>query len=258
MGHKLGQVFIKDNNILDKIIKVSDLTSVDTVVEIGCGDGDLTERLVHAAGSVIVIEIDEACIKATQQRLSGTNNVTFIHQDVLEFDFFTLGTEFKLVANIPYYISAKIMKSLIRYRRVIERATVMVQKEFCDKLVAKSGSKLYTSLSVYFSAFFDTTFQFDVSRNSFRPIPNVDSAVFTTVPHYRYDLAEDAPLFDIVRSAFWGRRKPLKSALKKSPYLSLKKGFDSDPDVKEMMSLRGEVLSLDQYITLCKKIEPYF
>lgn len=258
MGHKLGQVFIKDNNILDKIVKVSGVTADDVVVEIGCGDGDLTERLVRLAKHVVVIEIDATCIQATKEKLGDIQNVTFIHQDVLAFDFSTLETRFKLVANIPYYISAKIMKALIRYRNGIDQATVMVQKEFCDKLVAKPGSKLYTSLSVYFSAFFDTTFQFDVSRNSFRPVPNVDSAVFISVPHYRYDVDEDAPLFDIVRSAFWGRRKPLRSALKKSPYLSLKKGFDSDEDIAQTLSLRGEVLTLDEYITLSQKIEPYF
>ena len=239
-------------------MKSANLSADDMVVEIGCGDGDLTERLAKVAKKVIVVEIDEACIRSTQDRVSGFDNITFIHQDVLTFDFSTLGIPFKLVANIPYYISAKIMKTLISYRDVIQHATVMVQKEFCDKLVAKPGSKLYTSLSVYFSAFFDTSFQFDVSRNSFRPVPNVDSAVFVSVPHFRYDLAEDAPLFEVVRSAFWGRRKPLKSALKKSPYLSLKSGFDAEESIQDMLSKRGETLTLDQYITLCKKIEGYF
>ena len=126
MGHKLGQVFIKDNNILDKIIKASGVTKDDVVVEIGCGDGDLTERLAAIAKQVVVIEIDEACIDATKLRIGDLPNVTFIHQDVLEFGFFSLDTRFKLVANIPYYISAKIMKALIRYREVIEHATVMV------------------------------------------------------------------------------------------------------------------------------------
>jgi 16S rRNA (adenine1518-N6/adenine1519-N6)-dimethyltransferase len=258
MGHKLGQVFLKDKNILDKIIVSSEITSDDIVVEIGCGDGDLTERLAAIAKQVIVVEIDEACITSTQERVQNFENVSFIHQDVLTFDFSSVGSNFKLVANIPYYISAKIMKCLIKYRRSIEHATVMVQKEFCDKLVAAPGSKLYTSLSVYFSAFFDTEFEFNVSRNSFQPIPNVDSAVFTAVPHFRYDISEDAPLFDVVRSAFWGRRKPLKSALKKTPYLNLKKGFEDEADIREFMTLRGEVLTLDQFIMLCKKLEAYF
>ena len=257
MSHKLGQVFLKDGNILRKILSESGVTRSDVVVEVGCGDGDLTVLLADAAKKLIVIELDPICIEATKVALGTRDNVEFVHQDVLKFDFESIGSKFKIVANIPYYISAKMMKSCITYRHLIETGTFMVQKEFCEKLVAKPKAKVYTSLTVFFSAFFDSKFLFNVSRTCFKPVPNVDSAVFQCRPHGLYEFDEEDTLFDIVRSSFWGRRKPLRSALKKSPYLSLLPGFDVHENVQDMMARRGEELSLKEFITLCKHLKAY-
>lgn len=133
----------------------------------------------------------------------------------------------------------------------------MVQKEFASKLVAKPGNALYTSFSVYTSAYFDVDYLFNVSRNCFYPVPNVDSAVIRLTPSPKPIPGNVDDFFAMVHSGFWGRRKPLKSALSKSPYIIV------DPQFKECLfftqnpTIRAESVSLDTFIQLFSEIHPY-
>lgn len=256
MGHRLGQVFLKDANICRKIIEAAALSDADFVLEIGCGAGDLTVFLQEKTKQMSVVELDPVCIEKTKDRLPDAS-IQFFHQDVLDFDFGLVPSPMTVVANIPYYISAKIIKRLIDHRSQIKRAIIMVQKEFADKLVAPPGDHLYTSLSVYTSFFYEVRFLFKVSKTCFLPVPKVDSAVIELVPKVEVPSFEDESFFNMVRSVFWGRRKPLASALSKTPYLKLDPAFKDTPFVREHGKRRGEMLSLAEFLVLYQDIAKF-
>jgi len=255
MPHKLGQVFLTDRNILQKIIKAADLSPDDYVVEIGCGEGILTCALAERVKHVFVIEIDRSCIDATQNAACHLSNITYIHSDVLEFDFASLNQpSLRIVANIPYYISAKIVKKIIEYRSIIHSALVMTQKEFAEKLVAEPGQASYTSLGVYASYFLDRLICFNVSKTCFKPVPEVDSSIIKLIP--LEDKEEIPELFNLVRTGFWGRRKPYLSALKKGPYLSFKSSQLNELEFfKKRPGVRAETLSLTSFIELYEEMK---
>ena len=257
MAHKLGQVFLKDSNIIRKICDFSSVTSDDVVVEIGCGEGVLTIELAKKAKHVIVVEIDEKCIRKTKETTADFSNITFVHQDILTFDFSTINEPtLKVVANIPYYISAKIMKVIIANRTIISEVVLMIQKEFAEKLMATPGMDTYTSLTLYTQYFFEFYSGFHVSRTCFKPIPAVDSRVIKFCP--RENVTDDLELENVIRSGFWGRRKPLISALKKSPYLSLDKvKLKEVPFFKEKPLIRAEVLCLAEFQFILKQLKEY-
>ena len=136
----LGQVFIKDKNIIDKIIRYAELSVDDAVVEIGCGEGWLSKRLAEEAGSLTIIELDERWLEDAKTRLLELDTVSFVQGDILKVGFDDVVAErFKIVANLPYYISAKIMQLIVESRARVVSALVMLQKEFAQKLVAKAG-----------------------------------------------------------------------------------------------------------------------
>ena len=258
MSHKFGQVFLHDKNILGKIIQVSDLKPDDVAVEIGCGHGVLTRALADAVSALTIIEIDEACILATQSLMGDLSHVAYVHADILKDRFSSVRAEkFSVVANIPYYISAKILKLLIESRRRVDRAVLMVQREFAKKLIAKPGDKDYTSLTVHIRFYFDVEEAFPVSRTCFKPVPDVDSSVIILRPKKNVYDVDETVFFALVRSGFWGRRKPLVSALSKSPYVDLDKAYKESPFFLTRSGVRGEVLGLEEFEQLYRDISPF-
>jgi 16S rRNA (adenine1518-N6/adenine1519-N6)-dimethyltransferase len=256
MSHKYGQVFLTDHNILRKICTVSGIEAQDVAVEIGCGDGILSAALYKMAASLTIIEIDPVCIASTQDLLGEPEGLTYVLHDVLTYDFAGL-EKFKVVANIPYYISAKIVKKFISLGTRLEQACIMVQKEFAQKLTAKAGEKVYTSLTVFSQYFFKVEYCFSVSKNSFKPIPKVDSAVLVLRPTGRNDIDNLDAFFSVVRSVFWARRKPAVSALAKSPYVDLDKDFKNEDFVNSLGKRRGETFTMDEFIELYGCIKGY-
>ncbi len=261
MSHRLGQVFLKDNNIIQKILTLSDLKPNNHIVEIGCGSGAMTIPISQQVKQVDVIEIDKECIEKTREKLSvDTHNVIFHHHDILAIELQKLvQAKSKIIGNIPYYISAKIIKKLMTCRhKKFSFSVLMLQKEFADKCRAKPGDDLYTSLTIYVQNFFDCEYGFPVSRNCFQPIPRVDSAVIKLTPKANPLISElEHPYFKIINSAFWGRRKPLRSALKKSPYLTLTGDIEESPFLKENPTIRGERLSAQDFYTVYQEIKKH-
>lgn len=255
MGHKLGQVFIKDKNIFEKIIRYADIQPDNIVVEIGCGEGYLSAEMAKKCKKLYIIEIDPRCIELTVPKLP--ENVTIIEADILKTGFSEI-TEprFRVIANIPYYISAPIVKVLIDYKDKLDSAILMVQDEFARKLLAAPGQKDYGSFSVYTRYFFHTDWLFPVSRTCFRPIPKVESAVIRMTPHENPPFECDIDLFSsIVRSAFWGRRKTLSNCVTNSPYLShLGLKAATIPFFTKHPAVRGETLSILQFYELYQDI----
>jgi 16S rRNA (adenine1518-N6/adenine1519-N6)-dimethyltransferase len=256
---KLGQVFLKDRNIIEKIINTSGVNNNDVVIEIGCGEGWLSSAIATVAKKLYIFEIDDVYLQMTKERLDSLDNVEFSLGDVLKTGFGSVSEkEIRLIANIPYYISAKIVKLVIENKEKISSAVLMVQKEFADKLVAQPGSKTYTSLTLYTRFFMDCNLLFKVSKNCFRPIPKVDSAMIELIPLKRpmYDVDEDF-FFSLIRSGFWGRRKPLKSCLSKSPYLNLRPEYKEIDFFKKQSMTRAEELSLEEFYELYVQVYPY-
>jgi 16S rRNA (adenine1518-N6/adenine1519-N6)-dimethyltransferase len=261
MTHRLGQVFLVDGNIIGKIIQFAHLTPQTPVIEIGCGNGALTVPLCQAVNQLDVIEIDAQWIHACQPKVHPLNpNVRFHHADILNIPLTPLCTPTThILGNLPYYISTKILKKLIAHSQGgFQAATIMVQKEFAKKCIAKPGEKSYTSLSIYIQNFFEFKYGFTVTKQCFRPIPKVDSAVIQLTPKPSPAIADvNHPYFRVVNAAFWGRRKPLLSALKKSPYISWKTDIRQVPFFQAYPTVRGETLSAEMFLTVYDQIKSH-
>lgn len=249
---RLGQVFIHDMNIIRKILQKADVQPTDVVVEIGCGEGILSESLAQTAKELIILELDPAFLERTRERLSRFSNVTYLAGDALDVDWSALsGQPIRIIANIPYYISAKIIKKVIEHRKSVIDAVMMVQSEFADKLIAKSGETDYTSLTVYSSYYLYAERLFDVSRNCFTPIPNVDSSIIRIRPRDTLPFVVDPDIFfAMVRTAFWGRRKPYVSALTKSPYIRFSSAIREMPLFQTNPGIRGEKLGMTEFFSV--------
>ena len=180
-----GQNFLTDPEILQRIVNAAEVTKDDNVIEIGPGIGALTEQLAQAAGQVVAVEIDQDLIPVLEKTLADYDNVTVINQDILKANLPQLIQEhftdpekpIKVVANLPYYITSPILMNLLANPIQWASITVMMQKEVAQRLTAKLGTKQYGSLTLAIEYQMDAKIAFNVSRHSFIPSPNVDSAI---------------------------------------------------------------------------------
>ena len=254
---KLGQVFLRDLNIINKIIDSLQVSSQDQFVEIGCGDGILTEALANLDGSLTVIEIDPVCLEKTKQRLENQNSIQWICEDVLKFDFSRFSAPTKIVANIPYYISAKLIQKLVKHKALFSDITIMVQKEFAQKCIAKPYQKVYTALSVFTQYHFNVDYLFEVSKHCFSPVPNIDSAVIRLTPNSRSDNDHSLFIEQIVSACFWGKRKKLSTSLRQNPYLSFKGDVRDITEIQDLLVKRADQLTVENYIFLATILKSY-
>jgi len=213
---KFGQNFLSDKNLLAQIVEKSGVMSDDIVVEIGAGKGALTEFLSKSAKKVYSFEIDNELVPYLTEKFSNSN-VEFIFEDVMKVDDNRLnellgGQKFKLVANLPYYVTSPILTRFLRNKN-LQSATVMVQEEVADRIVAKHKTKDYGVLTIMCQLLGEAKKVLRVNRKMFFPIPNVDSAVV------RIDRLEEKQdidyddFIDFVKQAFLMRRKKLSSNL---------------------------------------------
>ncbi|MCS7197825.1 MAG: 16S rRNA (adenine(1518)-N(6)/adenine(1519)-N(6))-dimethyltransferase RsmA [Candidatus Bipolaricaulota bacterium] len=270
----LGQHFLVDENILKKIAAAAQLTTEETVVEIGAGIGTLTQALAQRAGRVIAVEIDERLIPLLHEHVSSYPNVVVVHQDFLQFDLrsaedlsssSSLGKGNKglghkrlsVVGNLPYSVTTPILEKLVEAHEILKTATLLVQQEVAEKLCAAPGSRDASAITIFMQSFAEVQRVFSVSRHVFFPVPEVDSALvrleFYEHPRFR---APKELFFKVVRAAFNLRRKTLKQALTRSPLLALQpeialKALDRaqlDPQ------RRGETLSLEEFDRLARAL----
>ena len=247
----LGQNFLFDPAILGRIIEVAGIGTDDTAVEIGPGPGRLTLLLSKVAKKVVAIELDSDLYIKLQDELAGRENVELVLGDALKYCYDDLGS-FKVVANIPYYITTPIIFSLIAARGNLVSMTLTIQKEVAQRIVANPGTKDYGVLSLAVQYHADPEIKFIIPAGAFRPVPKVDSAVIHM--HIRKTpkvvVADEALLFKIIRAGFSQRRKTLSNALK--PLM---------PDIKNVLidagidpGRRGETLSMDEFGILADHI----
>ncbi|WP_454988066.1 16S rRNA (adenine(1518)-N(6)/adenine(1519)-N(6))-dimethyltransferase RsmA [Capnocytophaga leadbetteri] len=230
----LGQHFLKDLNIAQKIADTLSLSNYKKVVEIGAGMGVLTQFLLKKDTEVYVVEIDKesvAYLEAHYPELRGK----IIADDFLKYDIAGFLREpFAIIGNFPYNISTQIVFKLLELRDYVPEFSGMFQKEVAERICEREGSKTYGILSVLVQAFYEATYLFTVSEGVFNPPPKVKSGVLRLVrkPDYHLD-CDEALFFTIVKTAFNQRRKTLRNSLK--PLLtneSLKKNsiFDKRPE----------------------------
>jgi 16S rRNA (adenine1518-N6/adenine1519-N6)-dimethyltransferase len=248
----LGQNFLRDENILRKIVESLNLHEGDLVIEIGPGQGALTKHLIDMPITLIGIEVDQRAIDILQQRFS--NKIILHHISVLDANIHTISEKYKkklrIVGNIPYYLTSEILFWFFDARTVITDATIMMQLEVAQRLMAPPKNKEYGILSVFTQFYTECEMLFKVSRNCFYPKPSVDSAVVRL--NFKDQLPQgDEKLFrSIVRATFGKRRKTLHNGLKS---LELEDTvLDQIPfDLKR----RPEELSVDEFLNLSESIK---
>ncbi|WP_343221648.1 16S rRNA (adenine(1518)-N(6)/adenine(1519)-N(6))-dimethyltransferase RsmA [Peptoniphilus ovalis] len=251
----LGQNFLIDGNVVRKIADAAEITEDDNVLEIGPGVGTLTEELALRAKKVLAVEIDEK-LKELHKETLDIENVKVIYGDFLKIDLDKVleeefnGESFKVVANLPYYITTPIIEKLVVSDINLISITVMVQKEVAKRLSAEPGNKDYGSLSVFINYYTDCKYKFQVPQTVFMPRPNVDSAV-VTLKMLEREKFDTEFLFKVVRASFTTRRKTILNSLSNS------KLNYSKEDIRRALELsnisptrRAESLKLEEFMVL--------
>jgi 16S rRNA (adenine1518-N6/adenine1519-N6)-dimethyltransferase len=254
----LGQNFLHNPAIIHKIVDSLNLREEDVVLEIGCGTGALTSQLAGKTRFYVGVEIDTAlCDNLVKSFLGGT--ICFLNKDILKLDLTSLRQElslfpakFKIVGNLPYYISSPILEHLSQNTEVIEYAVIMLQAEVADRLLAEPGTKEYGVLTLLTQYYFKIRELFAVNPRAFWPVPKVDSKVVRLVPQPARPLRreEEEAFFALVKRAFSQRRKTLANCLKGYPQLGSEQLASWLQSQNYPLDLRGERLSLDDFVGL--------
>ena len=218
MSKKLGQNFLIKRGIVDEIVHAAELTVGEPVLEVGPGIGTLTQGLAQSGADVTAIELDRRLLEVLDTTLASYDNVRIIHGDVLKLDVPTIMNHkpFKVVANLPYYITTPIIMSLLESKLPIERLVMMVQKEVALRMVAKPGTKDYGALSVAVQYYTEPDIVLDVPPKSFLPAPAVTSSVIRCVLRDKppVDVIDEKLFFRIVKAGFAQRRKTFSNTMK--------------------------------------------
>lgn len=261
MATKLGQNFLKNNDVIDSIIEVSDLSEDDVVLEIGPGKGILTEELAKNAGKVIAIEVDSSLIKGLRNRLRNHQNAEIVNNDILDVNLPELfakyqipNTKYKLIANIPYYITSRIIRLFLESDNSPKEMILMVQKEVAERIVAQPGKMNILAVSVQYYA--DVEILFEVSKEDFEPIPEVDSAVIRIKNHESRikNYKEVRKFFRVVKAGFCARRKTLVNNLSNSLHMDKKEVREKMELVGILPTVRPQELSIQDWKDLVKVI----
>ena len=256
----LGQNFLIDKNVLNKIVSASELNENSCVLEIGPGAGTLTRRLAETGARCTAVEIDKALLPILGETLAGFDNFNLINSDILKVDLKKLikdefdNKPFHVIANLPYYITTPIIMQILESRLPVVSMTLMVQKEVADRMCATCGNKEYGALSVAVQYYTIPTVICRAEPHCFIPQPKVASSVVhlkvSATP--TVTVSDEKKFFAIVKSSFGQRRKTLLNALSKSPYFSANK--DSVRSALVQMgvdeNIRGEKLSISQFAKL--------
>lgn len=218
MSKKLGQNFLIKRGIVDEIVHAAELTPGEPVLEVGPGIGTLTQGLAQSGADVTAIELDRRLLAVLDTTLASYDNVRIIHGDVLKLDVPSIMNHkpFKVVANLPYYITTPIIMSLLESKLPIERLVVMVQKEVALRMVAKPGTKDYGALSVAVQYYTEPDIVLDVPPKSFLPAPAVTSSVIRCVLRDKppVDVIDEKLFFRVVKAGFAQRRKTFSNTMK--------------------------------------------
>lgn len=250
---RLGQHFLHDPRVIERIISAIAPDARTPVVEIGPGRGSLTVPLLKRTGSLQVIEIDAALARELETRCAGIGDLRIHVGDALQFNFPTAGPRrLKVVGNLPYSVSTPLLFHLLAQAGSISEMIFMLQKEVVDRMCASVGTRAYGRLSVMIQARCEASELFRVGRGAFSPPPQVDSAIVRLVPHDTFvQSLKDEALFDqVVKLAFGQRRKKLRNALKELvPHIdAMLAELEIDSDA------RAEDVSVEEYGKIANRV----
>ena len=261
---QLGQNFLIDLHVLDKILRAAEIGPDDICLEIGPGIGSLTQVMAERAGRVIAVEIDDRVIPILEENLAAYNNVEIVNEDFMKLDlpaFFAekgIDRPVKVIANLPYYITTPIIMELFESHVPLSSVTVMVQEEVAKRMQSGPGTKDYGALSLAVQYYADPYIAAYVPQNCFMPRPKVGSAVIRLSRHKEppVEVKDERLMFKLIRAAFMQRRKTLTNAVSGSPELSISKekllaalaaaGLDE--------RVRGEALTLAEFAKLANQL----
>lgn len=255
LSKSLGQNFLTDKNIIDKIVEATDPTEDDLVIEIGPGIGVITAEVAESAGKVVAIEIDDNLIPILEDTLGGFDNVRIVHKDVLKTDINQIIEEegyktAKVIGNLPYYITTPIIMYLLESGADVESITIMMQKEVADRIKSDPGTKVYGALSVVVQYYCTVETVAHVPKEVFVPAPKVDSTVLklNLRKEKPVELTDESMFFRVIKAGFGQRRKTLLNSL-----CSVSDRLTKD-DIRECLSScnidekrRAETLNIDEF-----------
>jgi 16S rRNA (adenine1518-N6/adenine1519-N6)-dimethyltransferase len=247
----LGQNFLKDPHYLGKIVDAAQVGPRDQVIEIGPGLGHLTRALADTGCKLLILELDDRLIPRLHDEFASRPMIQVVHADALEYDYSGLSGTWKVVANLPYYISTAIIQKLVAQRGRFTTLTLMLQKEVAERIAADPGGKEYGFLSVLVQYAAVPRLEFSVPAGAFTPRPKVDSTVLTLTMRERPEtVAIDEALFlRVIKAAFSQRRKTLRNSLGQLGYPgelmgAVKEGTGID------LGRRAETLSVPEFCRL--------
>jgi 16S rRNA (adenine1518-N6/adenine1519-N6)-dimethyltransferase len=219
---RLGQNFLVDHNIIEKIVNALSPRAGETIIEIGPGKGALTEQLVERAGRVVAVEFDRMLAPFLEEKFRGRTNFNLVAGDALVTNFCSIiqpATTARVVANLPYNISTAILQRLIEHRRCVTEMVLMLQQEVVDRITAPPGSTERGGLTVLVEAYTNAEKLFDVAPGAFRPVPKVWSSVvrLQVIAAGNVPIKNEELLFQLVRAGFAQRRKTILNNLRNSP-----------------------------------------
>ena len=257
-----GQNFLIDESIVNQIIDSAEINKDDLIIEIGPGLGTLTSLLLEKSGKVVCIELDKNMVEILKDRFLLYNNFDLINDDVLKVDLNKIILDnskfknFKVVANLPYYITTPIIMKLLENKLNLKSITVMVQKEVAERLTEKPGGKNTGAITYSINYYTNPRIVLNVSKESFIPVPKVDSSVIhlDVLSNTKIKVKDEQFFFKIIKCAFLQKRKTLINSLSNSGIANkelLEKVLkEIDVDIK----IRPEQLDLEQYGKIADKL----
>ena len=254
---KFGQNFLKDINVVKKIVRTADIDGKSLVIEVGPGGGIMTRELSLVSNNVLAYEIDEELKEEHAKRLGDRDNVNILFQDFLESNISEDVKKYNydnlyFVSNVPYYITTPIILKLIDSGLFFNKIVMMVQKEVGDRFSTKCGNKEYGSITVLLNYFYDIKKEFFVSRKQFVPEPNVDSVIISFVEKKDKLPLNDFSFFEkLVRDSFQYKRKNLRNNLKGYNLEKIEevlKEYDCD------LTVRAEALPVEVFVKIANEL----
>ncbi len=250
---RLGQHFLVDEAVLRRIIAAAEITPADTILEIGPGPGILTGEMAKRAGRVIAVELDNRLAAALKETMAGANNVTIINDDILRLDPTTLltgQTSYKVVANLPYYITSPVLRHLLEATFRPEKMVLMVQREVAEAIAAVPGRRSLLSISVQYYG--EPRIVDTVPAEAFYPAPEVDSALLN-IEVYRQPavrVSDEKGFFKLVRAGFTASRKQIANSLAQGLGMDKKTTLVMLAEAGIQPQRRAETLTLEEWAGL--------
>jgi 16S rRNA (adenine1518-N6/adenine1519-N6)-dimethyltransferase len=262
----LGQNFLVDEGVVEKIVRAVNPRGSETIVEIGPGRGELTSRLIEQAGRLVAIEFDRDLIPLLRERFAAFENFNLIEGDALQVDFceaIAPATKARLVANLPYYISTAILQRFLEQRECLGEMVLMLQREVVERITAAPATSERGYLSVLVEAYAEVERLFDVAPTAFRPVPKVWSTVIRLNLRSRIpvEVKDETLLWQLVSAGFAQRRKTIFNNLRHAPD-ELRKRIETAGGAESLLALslveprrRAETLTLEEWARISSSLE---